>query len=223
LAVIKDISFQIGEIVAQIDNSLEGVYDALNGVTEVCKTKYARVGKTIQDEMLNVYVISEVEDDTYIKAGTANGKLYLNNPYYISGTQIAANREWSIFTDNLENKTPLIWLLNDIRYTQYGRDSTIDWESELRIFFLDETNITDYYSADHVTNVVEPMSELCTLFIQAINKNRKFQTIESYEVKNFTRFGIEEASGYFRNILDANLSGVELQINLVRYKENCKC
>jgi hypothetical protein len=27
----------------------------------------------------------------------------------------------------------------------------------------------------------------------------------------------------FKNILDANLSGVELRIGLEKYKENCKC
>jgi hypothetical protein len=136
---------------------------------------------------------------------------------------LAANREWTIAESDLMKKTPLIWLLHDIRYFKYGRESVFDWESEVRIFFLDETDITDYYTADHISNVVEPMAELCKLFIETVNKNRGYKTIDTYEIINFTRFGVEEQSGVVRNILDANLSGVELSITLTKYKENCKC
>ena len=192
-------------------------------LTETCKTKYARTGKSVKDADDIEYTITEVDTDNYIKAGEATGLLYLPKPYYISGTRLAANREWTIAESDLMKKTPLIWLLHDIRYFKYGRESVFDWESEVRIFFLDETDITDYYTADHISNVVEPMAELCKLFIETVNKNRGYKTIDTYEIINFTRFGVEEQSGVVRNILDANLSGVELSITLTKYKENCKC
>jgi hypothetical protein len=47
--------------------------------------------------------------------------------------------------------------------------------------------------------------------------------LDTYEIVNFTRFGTEQSNGYFQNILDANLSGVELRIKLTKYKQNCKC
>ena len=67
------------------------------------------------------------------------------------------------------------------------------------------------------------MSRLADLFIQAVNKDRQYLTLDQYELINFTRFGTEDTKGYIQNILDANLSGVELRISLTKYKENCKC
>ena len=93
----------------------------------------------------------------------------------------------------------------------------------MRIFFLDETDIVNYYTADHITNVVYPMEQLVKEFIDTINRNRQFKTIESWEIIEFSRFGVEQENGMFQNILDANLSGVELRITLTKYKENCKC
>jgi hypothetical protein len=221
--MIKDISVHIKEIVEQIDFSIQGKYDPISEITESCKTKYARIGKTLKDLDGNEFIITEIESDSFFKAGSADGLLFLPEPYFISGTKISANREWTIAEDNLLNKTPLIWLLHDLRYKKHGRESVYDWDCDIRVFFMDETNNVDFYTADHIHNVVEPMSELAKLFIEVINKNRSYKTIESFELINFTRFGVEDQSGYIKNILDANLSGVELRLNLIRYKENCKC
>lgn len=220
--MIKDISRHIEDLVNSIDNKIVGSYNAVTEQTEMCKTKYARPGKYLTDQFDQKFLITEVETDQYVKAGTADGELALAVPYYINGTKIAANREWTIADNNLFNKTPIVWLLHDLRYFKYGRESVYDWESDIRLFFLDETDITNYYTKDHITNVVEPMTELAQLFIEAVNLNRRYLTIEQYEMINFTRFGTEQENGYFQNILDANLSGVELRIKLTRYKENCK-
>lgn len=220
--MIKDISRHIEELVANIDNTLNGTFDGVAEITNMCKTKYSRSGKYVTNELDEKFLITQVETDEYIKAGTANGILSLAVPYYINGTKIATNREWTIADENLFNKTPIVWLLHDLRYFKYGRESVFDWESDIRVFFLDETDILNYYTKDHITNVVEPMTELALLFIEAINSDRRYLTIEQYEMINFTRFGTEQDNGYFQNILDANLSGVELRLKLTRYKENCK-
>jgi hypothetical protein len=60
-------------------------------------------------------------------------------------------------------------------------------------------------------------------FLDVVEKNRNYQTVEDYRFKTFARFGEESDRGVLRNILDANLSGVALELNLTRYKENCKC
>ena len=222
--MIKDISIYVEQLVGDIDNTITGVFNADTGVTDTCLTKYARVGKYVTDTTNTPFLITGIETDSYLAAGTADGLLFLAAPYFISGTRISANREWSIAEQgDLTKKTPIVWLLSDVRYFKYGRESVYDWESDLRIFFLDETNVTDYYAKDHVENVVEPMAELANLFIKAVEKSRSFKTLETYEIINFTRFGVEETNGYIRNILDANLSGVELRIKLVKYKNNCNC
>jgi hypothetical protein len=67
------------------------------------------------------------------------------------------------------------------------------------------------------------MEELAKGFIDAMASNRKFKTVEDYEMLTFSRFGVERSDGMFQNILDANLSGVELRVTLTKFKENCKC
>ena len=219
----KDVSQSIEELVSQINSTIEGVYDAINQRTDICNTKWARVGKYVTDLINGQLLITEIDYDNYLVAGNANGTLTLPAPYFVPGTKIAANTEWTKVSNDLTTKTPLIWLLHDVRYRKYGRESVYDWESDLRIFFLDETDIVNYYTKDHIDNVVVPMSKLADEFIKVVNVNRNYKTLEDYEIINFTRFGTETENGYIRNILDANLSGVELRITLIKYKNNCKC
>ena len=219
----KDVSQSIEELVGQINSTITGVYDAINLRTDTCNTKWARVGKYINDPINGSLLITEIDYDTYLVAGNANGTLTLPAPYFVPGTKIAANMEWTKISNDLTTKTPLIWLLHDVRYRKYGRESVYDWESDLRIFFLDETDIVNYYTKDHIDNVVVPMSKLADEFINVVNANRNYKTLDDYEIINFTRFGTETENGYIRNILDANLSGVELRITLIKYKQNCKC
>jgi len=219
----KDVSQSIEELVGQINSTINGVYDAINLRTDTCNTKWSRVGKYITDPINGPLLITEIDYDTYLVADNANGMLTLPAPYFVPGTKIAANMEWTKVSNDLTTKTPLIWLLHDVRYRKYGRESVYDWESDVRIFFLDETDIVNYYTKDHIDNVVVPMSKLADEFITVINANRNYKTLEDYEIINFTRFGTETENGYIRNILDANLSGVELRITLIKYKNNCKC
>lgn len=224
----KEVSSIVKEIVAGVDNTITGNYDALTGRTYVCQTKWARIGKTVTDADDNDFVIKELVDDEYIVADPVNGQnlegvITLNTPYWITGTKMSANREWTIAGNYLVDKTPLVWLLELIKYKSFGRESTLDFETELRVFILDETNITQFYVADHREQVVLPMENLANEIMNVINSNRKFVRIESYDVYSFSRFGVEKETGMFQNILDANLSGVELRFTLKKYKENCKC
>ena len=141
----------------------------------------------------------------------------------MTGTKLATNREWTIADNDLENKLPLAWLLEIISETGYGRGSSFDRDIEAKIFFLDETDPSQYYTKDHREQVVKPMQKLMTQFFKATDKLREYKPVENYRYKTFSRFGVEQEGGVFQNILDANLSGVALEVTLTRYKENCKC
>lgn len=223
----KEVSSVIQNIVDNIDCTIVGTFDVETGRTYCCKTKWARVGKVCYDDQNKEWTITQVVDDQYIvgigQDGQLEGVITLNTPYWLTGTKISANREWTIADSNLLNKTPLVWLLELIKYKSYGRGSTLDWESELRIFVLDETNPTDFYVADHRSQVVLPMENLVSEIVKVIQNSPSFVKPESFDVYSFSRFGVEKEQGMFQNILDANLSGVELRINLKKYKENCKC
>jgi hypothetical protein len=222
-----EISNIVKDLVLSIDNSIIGTFD--DNKTLFCDTKWARIGKQIIDANNQLYLIIDIEPNEWIKAEPINhsndldGICYLPVPYWQTGTKLAANMEWTKANNSVMSKTPLVWLVELIRYQKFGRESTIDFESDLRLFFLDETNVTQFYVSDHRDNVVYPMEQLSNAFIEVIKSNRAFETIENYEVITFSRFGVEQQNGMFKNILDANLSGVELRITLKKYKQNCKC
>jgi hypothetical protein len=224
-----DSTVYIENLVNKIDSSLYGEYDIQTGKTYVCDTKWARVGKTLLDHDKK-FIITEIDYDNYIVAeligeGTdvLNGYFYLDSPFFMTGTKLATNREWTIAEDNLEDKLPLIWLLEIISETGYGRGSSKERDIETRLFFLDETDPSQYYTKQHRYNVVIPMQKLMDEFLKVIDDDRMYEVVDNYRYKTFSRFGVEQEKGVFENILDANLSGVALELSLTRYKENCKC
>ena len=231
---MTDIAFEVGELVQSIDCNIYGELndDVDPNIWVSCNLKWARVGKIVMDETTgnSFTIVSLVDDGLILEPLPSNpsnvdpgNELLLPNPFYLSGTKIAANNEWSKVTNSLMAKTPVIWLLELIRFKTYGRESTIDFETDVRLFFLDETNVTQYYTSDHRSNVVMPMTQLVGEFMESVARSRSYQTIDQYEIITFSRFGVEQEQGVFKNILDANLSGVELRVTLTKYKQNCKC
>jgi hypothetical protein len=225
---MKDITKEIGELVDSLDLTVEAVYNIPLDRLDFCATKWARPGKFIYKDgdqfLINSFVIDETLSITATGAGVAGPGTYeLEKPFYLPGTKLAANAEWTKASPNLREKTPFIWLYEVIRVKTFGRGDTREFETEVRIFFLDETNVKDFYTVDHRENVVMPMQNLALQFIEALQKDRTFKTVEDYVIVQFSRFGVETDKGVIENIIDANLSGVELKITLTKYKNNCKC
>lgn len=228
--MMEEITHTIGEIVQNIDNTIDGQFDSILDLTKFCDTKWARKGKILQDENAFNYLVDSIQYNESIKGVNLSdplvemdGIIYLPQPFYIHGTRYATNTEWLKADSDLRKKTPIIWLLESTNETRYGRGDTRLFSSDLRIFFLDETNVKDYQSEDHRREVVYPMQRLAEEFIFTISQDRKFKTLEDYQIRSFSRFGVEDGKGVFENIIDANLSGVELSLTLTKYKENCKC
>ena len=172
--MINELSNIVQGIVAEMDCTIQGEFNEDLVRTETCKTKWARVGKTVTDSNNVVFKITDLESDEYIVGETEpltdpltnlDGLITLNQPLFIHGTKKATNLEWTKISNNVTFKTPIIWLLGSLNFKQFGRESTLDIESGLRIFFLDETDIVNYYTADHITNVVYPMEQLVKEFI----------------------------------------------------------
>ena len=227
--MIDEITFIVKDIVNEIDNTIDGTYNIGLDVTEFCNTKWLRKGKNVTDELSNEFQITEIVYDENVSSNplTAplpklNGITTIPAPFFITGTKLATNMEWTIADNDVTAKTPIVWLLETIRERKFGKGSVYHFEAELRIFFLDETNIAQFLTEDHRREVVYPMTRLAEEFIDMIGNNRKFKTIEDYTIKTFSRFGVEQDNGMFQNVLDANLSGVELQFTLTKFKENCK-
>lgn len=226
---MAEITEIIRGIVAEIDTTIQGTFNALTTKTDYCATKWARKGKTVLDEAGNAYLINEFEPDENLTVTQINaplvpltGTTFLPPPFFQTGTKLAANVEWTKVLTSLIDKTPLIWLLEIIREQKFGRGDVREFETNLRIFFLDETDPTQYVTEDNRREIVEPMESLAESFLDVIRANKKFKRIDEYTIVSFSRFGVETDQGVIQNILDANLSGVELQLTLIKYKTNCK-
>ena len=224
----NDISNIVDQIIQSMDTTINLVFDPVTLKWNTCDTKWSRLGKLITNSVGTTFKIVAFEQNAWIQttkigngAGAMENTMYLANPYALTGTKMVANIEWTKKSNNLLSKTPLIWLLETIRFVEFGRDQPLEFESDLRLFFLDETNVAQYMTKDHRNNVVQPMNQLIDEFVRTINENRKFKRILETERITFSRFGNERDNGVFQNVLDANLSGVELRIKLEKYKENC--
>lgn len=226
----KDIAIVIDELIGAMDNSIGGQWDSELLQWKTCQTKWGRVGKIMTDDDGNVWMTTGMSTNQWLTADCVNNpsltltevtKLFLAVPYPITGTKISANREWTIANPDIMQKTPLIWLLEIIRLTEFGRESALEFESDLRLFFLDETDVAQFYTMDARQNVVQPMDQMIDEFVATINRDKRFKRVLDTQRITFARFGVEKDNGMFQNILDANLSGVELRINLKKFKENC--
>lgn len=216
------------ELVDEISNEITvESKDNMNYYT--CNTKWARKGKTVTgfdiDGFPQSSIITNVIDNELItlKTGLIVDTLILNSPFDITGTKIATNLEWGKATNIASDKLPMVWLLDSFTEREEGRESALERSGEYKIFFLDETDIKNFYTADHKREVVQPMLQLQDEFLKVIAKKRNFKTIDNVDIKYFSRFGTETAQGFEKNILDANLSGLMISINLKKFKENCKC
>lgn len=224
----KDIANVIDEIIAGIDNKIVGSFDIIEQKFVTCETKWMRIGKIVTNANGDRFLITAMEPDQWFKFDSLDSGLlvdvaFLPVPFGITGTKINANIEWLKADSDLTKKTPIIWLLEMIRFTTFHRGSSIEFETDLRLFFLDETDVVNYYTIDHRTNVVQPMNKLIDEFMRVIESNPIFKLVERLDRFTFSRFGVERENGAFQNVLDANLSGVELRFTLVKFKENCKC
>ena len=67
------------------------------------------------------------------------------------------------------------------------------------------------------------MGNLMQEFIKTVESLRMYKTVDEYTYKTFSRLVLKRIRVQLKNILDANLSGVSLNITLSKYRANCKC
>jgi len=222
-----DIANIVDDIISTIDNTIMLEFDPITQKWMTCDSKWSRIGKIITNSLGGKFQIVDMEPNQWIIATLISGNggmepiMYLAEPFALTGTKMVANIEWTKANNNIIDKTPIIWLLETIRFVESGRDKPTEFESDLRLFFLDETNVAQYMNKDHRNNVVQPMNQLIDEFVRTINSNRNFKRILETERITFSRFGVERDNGVFQNVLDANLSGVELRFTLTKFKSNC--
>lgn len=228
--IVKD------DIISAMDNTVKIVSaDAVSGGTQdiiLCDNKWIRVGQYLTDADSKKWKINSIGNDGIVNVTKPTGAtdlvkrqvLTLRSPQFLFGTHYSANNEYVLKGNDNRVKLPLIWLVETIRETEFDRTKSLERKSDLRLYFLDDNNPKQYLNADYRANVVTPMLGLKDEFIKVVQSNVLFDLLGDWQIRPITRFGNEDEKGSFENILDDNLSGVELTISLPIFKnKNCNC
>lgn len=209
------------EIVDKINNEI--VISSINppNILKTTNTSYATTDTAVLDGGGFNYAIKQVVKDDYIKvnAPSFSPNLFLPIPTFKWGTQRATNNEYV----NAGVRPPLIWLLDPWAETHYQEKNEKERTADCVIFFLDNY-IPNETNEDNKERSMIAMFNLAKLFVQAIDKNKKyFNEASSVVYMPRTRFGTETAQGSESSILDDNLCGCELRITFDINKVSKQC
>jgi len=219
---MRDIVYIVEKEIVDKMNCIVTVQSFVGNVLSVCNQKWASTEKKVTDHLGNEYTITEVshEDSTItlapVGAWTFSGTtLLLNKPTFFVGTPTATNSEWTLFSSDERNKVPFIWMVEPTRESVLSENSTIERRSDLRIVFLDSSNFQQWLTMDTHDNRLQALYYMVDEFIRVIRSNSIFFSDEmTHEIVNFTKFGKETAQGFEKNIIDANLTGIDLKITV---------
>lgn len=206
---------------------IETAPDEYISLISVCSVKWARIGKYVIDEngvQFNIigidYNLSIITVEGVFE--TLEATLYM--PFYFYGTPIQVNSEWGAVTKIEANKIPFIWLIEPLNENTFGRESSLERTSEIRLLFVDGRFVTNWKVKDIHEFRIQSLLNMVEEFKESVNNNRIFQRVTDYRIKTLTKLGSESEQGFLKNILDANLTAVELRFTLPIYKGyKCKC
>lgn len=227
----EDLTVILETVVNKIDVVLD-VKDIQANKIFLCNTLHLTLKKIITDSSGNRYKITEFKLNEYIVVEPYSGApaqftgLTVTCPSitYLHGAPATTNNEYNDIDADSREKTPLIWLLEKYEEDFFGRESSVERNSRFRLFFLDETNETEWTSKEQHTNVIQPLMNLCDAFVEVIEKDRTFKTLEVYTKIPRVKFGVyRDNHGNERKIMDEDFSGIELSASFEKFKSyKCK-
>ena len=134
-------------------------------------------------------------------------------PFYKYGTIITTNNELDKESDALDI-LPLVYLRTEFEETINDRDSSMDRESPVEIFFLTQNDFS-LTESEIENNGVLPMRNLAEMFIESLKNNKDIGKFENHRIKNWLRFGFETQNGATKKIFNyCDMSGCQLSITL---------
>lgn len=223
--VIEDMVLSLNKeiYVTSIDEVETGLYKVYT-----CNTKWAQPSFSLDIDEVN-YTIEDVSVNEYITiSGDSTPTAESFDIYdikFFSGSPIETSIELNKVQFG-EDKLPMVYLLEPFTES-YKNDalSLLDRESSLRLFFLTNTNYSDYLSLQLRKYGVSPMRNATFEFIQKVNTSHNVVNKGNipFDIKYHNKWGVVITDkGSRRNIFDDNLSGCELEIT-IPLKRNMKC
>jgi hypothetical protein len=230
--VNKETTVLLRELLDAMDFTVS-VADVQNERVFMCRTLHLRELREVQDESGNRYTVTDFLNNEWIDLEAIDGapipfegETVICPPLtYLYGTPSSTDDDYQQINVESGQKTPLVWYWWDLgRDNWFGRKSSLDVQFRPRLVFLDETDEYDWSNEEHFTNSIQPMFNLTELFIETVNSNRIYKTLEDFDRLKRARFGrYVDPQGNDALIIDEYLSGVELQPTLIKYKQySCK-
>lgn len=192
------------------------IIDSTTAIT-VSNTFNARVAMPIFiDDVEAIITAIDFDNNIITVSGVfASPSIFrLNPPFYFHGTPIATNNH--ISQANSNEKYPMIYLYEIFQEVDQDIFSSIDYISDIRLFFLDRSNFEDWNTQDHYTNVINGMNSLVDEFIKQLRDSSLFFSNEvTFTRTNHANFGnFVENQGHVSHFFDDYTSGVQLQFSL---------
>ena len=192
----------------------------------ICNTYWIRKRLTVTIDG-NAYVVTSFINNTSITIPTTPlvtvDSFILQAPFYFHGSPISINNEWAIQNKD-KNKYPLIYLVESISENYYDRDSSLDKDSPLRVFFLDSFASNKDEVDAHYTNVIVPLNSMASEFVNLLNTNSLIDPF-SYVKTNRVKVGVYTTyKGHTDQIFADPLDGVEFVSTVTFIREfPCDC
>tara|TARA_R110002126_G_scaffold93089_5_gene220755 strand:+ start:4442 stop:5134 length:693 start_codon:yes stop_codon:yes gene_type:complete len=217
-------------IIGRIDLNIS--VNSITGVRiYVCDTMHITLGKTVEDEYGNLYTVTEFSFNEWIEVKPKGHAIPFNSTVvvappilFLHGSPSSTNNEYAKINNRTLAKTPFIWLLVSYQYTDLPRDSSIVASYDARLFFMDWANVPKWKNDQHNQLVIKPMENLSKAFINIIEADYSFKTLEAYTRTPRPRFGVEISDrGSDKTIIHENLSGIDMSVTLEMFNTALCC
>lgn len=206
----------------------------------VIELQHIAVGRVVAIDGVKHLVESvNYDDSTFTVSGEIIEPKTITYPEinFVHGTAAMVNAEIQARKavgnkSNLDEKQryPLLWMVEVYTQKTGGKTDNFDVESDIKLVLLDDVKSDKYTVDQHYVNVIHGQKQLWDWLLsiftkhKTIVKNENFDISSSINERAHTNFGrFQDDKGHTTKILDANVSGLEIELSNVRFKLNqCK-
>jgi hypothetical protein len=153
----------------------------------------------------------------------------VNAPKFFNGTMQSTGKELNKIMDPYE-KVPMVYL-HEIYEEEINRDeeARIGMTCLCKIFFLDDTNPTNFTNSDQYAQVLRPVRQMVDQFVDLLDRRKDMfgelsQTMKYIPRVNFGKYMADKGNvGHF---FDGHYSGYELRVAIPvtnDYLDRLKC
>ncbi len=229
---MEDFTEIVRGLIAKINLTLE-VKSIVGDKVFLCETLFLTIEKIITDEGGNEYKVTEFLDNEWITVIALNGApaqfagtVVICPPItFLHGSPSSVNNEYVQIKVRSKQKLPLIWFRKPFKEKKFGRGSSLEREAIPNLYFLDETDPDGWLNDEFQRRVIKPQSNLAEAWLSVAENDRRFKSVEFSNQFEHVRLGVQIADqGSDGKLIDENLSGVEAQPLMIKYKGfNCAC